>query len=400
MIRGLFCGVSEYRANQQLPYCINDAKKMKEVFTENLVCSDDSIVVLAQDGRIENSEYIRELVRFSENCMEEDIAVVYYSGHGGIDERGDNYLYATNTFDGNDMTCVYFDVIIEHLKKSKAKSKLVIIDCCHADSNYGSEKQKFDTDKAIKDIYQSGITAVFSCRKDQESHPYYDNEISAFTQFFCDAVSYKKSYQPKGLYLSDLKITLDAYARVWNIKNESMQQVPVLRSNMIGTVVFPLKYPPKISERKKRGFVFDDFDALDFQWQVKKPKEIEHYQKVYRAEVVAKVDIDDENIAAFLQNVINKLKEIEIPYNVKKLPHLLFMRCTSIENIYLPYGLEEIDDWALACDSENLKEIVIPETVDSISDYAFSDDTELLVREDSYAYVWSQAHSRKYRCIE
>ena len=71
--------------------------------------------------------------------------------------------------------------------------------------------------------------------------------------------------------------------------------------------MFPLKYPPKISERKKRGFVFDDFDALDFQWQVKKPKEIEHYQKVYRAEVVAKVDIDDENIAAFLQNVINKI---------------------------------------------------------------------------------------------
>ena len=34
----------------------------------------------------------------------------------------------------------------------------------------------------------------------------------------------------------------------------------------------------------------------------------------------------------------SELKEIEIPYNVKKLPHLLFMRCTSIENIYLPYG--------------------------------------------------------------
>lgn len=34
--------------------------------------------------------------------------------------------------------------------------------------------------------------------------------------------------------------------------------------------------------------------------------------KVYRAEVVAKVDIDDENIAAFLQNVINKLKAIKI----------------------------------------------------------------------------------------
>ena len=108
--------------------------------------------------------------------------------------------------------------------------------------------------------------------------------------------------------------------------------------------------------------------------------------------------LEDIGIGAFED--CSELKEIEIPYNVKKLPHLLFMRCTSIENIYLPYGLEEIDDWALACDSENLKEILIPETVYSISDYAFSDDTELLVREDSYAYVWSQAHSRKYRCIE
>ena len=61
--------------------------------------------------------------------------------------------------------------------------------------------------------------------------------------------------------------------------------------------------------------------------------------------------LEDIGIGAFED--CSELKEIEIPYNVKKLPHLLFMRCTSIENIYLPYGLEEIDDWALACDSEN-----------------------------------------------
>ena len=87
-------------------------KKMKRSNLRKILCSDDSIVVL-QNGRIENSEYIRELVRFSENCMEEDIVVVYYySGHGGIDERGDNYFHAANTFDGNDMTCVYFDVLL------------------------------------------------------------------------------------------------------------------------------------------------------------------------------------------------------------------------------------------------------------------------------------------------
>ena len=81
-------------------------------------------------------------------------------------------------------------------------------------------------------------------------------------------------------------------------KNESMQQVPVLRSNMIGTVVFPLKYPPKISERKKEGSCLTISMLWIFNGKLK-TKEIEHYQKVYRAEVVAKVDIDDENIVAF-----------------------------------------------------------------------------------------------------
>ena len=108
-------------------------------------------------------------------------------------------------------------------------------------------------------------------------HPYYDNEISAFTQVFFDAVSYKESYQPEGLYLSDLKITLDAYARVWNIKMNLCNKNLYCAQYDRNCYCFHWKYPPKVSERKKRGFVFDDFDALDFQWQVKKPKEIEHY---------------------------------------------------------------------------------------------------------------------------
>ena len=37
MIRGLFCGVSEYRANQQLPYCINDAKKIIDIAIQHNV---------------------------------------------------------------------------------------------------------------------------------------------------------------------------------------------------------------------------------------------------------------------------------------------------------------------------------------------------------------------------
>lgn len=316
MIRGLFCGVSEYRGNQQLSYCKNDAQAMKKAFLDNFICSDDSVEVLAEDGSIDNDEYISKIRLFSEKCEKDDIAVVYYSGHGSVDERGDNYLFATNTFDGNEYSCVYLDVIIGLIKRSKAKSKLVILDCCHAASHFGSEQQKFDINKAIEDIYQVGITMIFSCQKEEESHPYYDGRISAFTQFFCDAICYKNSYQPEGLYLSDVKLTIDAYARAWNMRNESKKQTPVLYSNMIGTIVLPLQRPKKMSERKRMGLVFDIFDAINFQWQVKSPKT--EYQKIYTADIIAKVDIDDNNIIEFSEYVIKKLKTLRIRPETRK----------------------------------------------------------------------------------
>lgn len=121
MIRGLFCGVSEYRANQELSYCVNDAKKMKETFIDTFVCSDNSIEILAENGSIENLEYIKKVKEFSEKCSEDDIAVIYYSGHGGIDDDGSNYLYATNTFDGNNTK-----VIILHIRYIGKKTIICI----------------------------------------------------------------------------------------------------------------------------------------------------------------------------------------------------------------------------------------------------------------------------------
>lgn len=122
----------------------------------------------------------------------------------------------------------------------------------------------------------------------------------------------------------------------------------------------------------------------------------------FKCENLKKITLPEtlEDIGAEAFGSCSGLMEIQIPYNVKKLPEEVFSGCTSLKNIYLPYGLEDIDDFALDCYSENLKEIVLPETVVSISDYAFSDDTELLVRENSYAYTWAEEHNMKYRCIE
>lgn len=247
MIKGLFCGVSQYRSAHALPFCQNDVLVLKKTFTDNFIVDNDDIEIIADNGEIDNIEFIKKLKEFCEKCEKEDLAVVYYTGHGGVDERGDNFLCTTNTF--NEYTCIYFDQLIHVFSQSKAKSKLVVLDCCHADNKYGTSVQTFNTEKAIDDLYQAGISVFCSCEGGQSSNPYYDKKVSAFTQFLSDALNYKGIYREDGIYFNDIKLLVETYAKVWNHKNVDAIQNPVFRSNMIGTIVFPLKQP-KIKEKR------------------------------------------------------------------------------------------------------------------------------------------------------
>lgn len=314
MIKGLFCSVSEYKGNNNLSYCKMDAQVLKAVFAETFLLDENNFQILAENGEIENTAYYVALDEFCKESQENDLLVVYYSGHGGIDENGYNYLWATNTFDYEE-TRIYLDVIIDKLKTSKSKSKLVILDCCHADSKCGTEWQKFDVNKAVDQLYQMGIAAFFACKSNEISGPYDNLKISAFTQFLCDAIKYKNLYREDGLYVNDIKLMVDAYARVWNRKHPNQIQTPILRSNMIGTIVFPLKHPQKSYKKCKYMIQTKWFSIYDLEWIIKRP--LGEYQKIYDAKVIVNTEIENNTIL-LLKDIINYIRQIKLPIKTDK----------------------------------------------------------------------------------
>ena len=335
MIKGLFCGISKYRcSSEELSFCKNDAIEMKNVFTHNFVVAESDIHVIGIDGAIEKTEYLRELKTFNQSCQEDDLAIVYFSGHGGVDDQGDNYLVLSDTF--NEDTGIYFDVLIDRLNESKAKRKVVILDCCHADSSYGT-KSGFNIERAVDELYQSGITALFSCKNEESSYPYEGNNISAFTQFICDAIQCKSIYRPEGIFFNDLKLLVELYAKVWNKKYPDKKQTPMFRSNMIGTIVFPLRYPPVLLEKPIYSVTTNRFDILKLSWDVKSPLGKE--EKIYSAIVRADVDIEAEEFA-FIKEVVGFLLKIRLPaQNIKQ-------KRTSrqaIDSIHLWIGKDILD---------------------------------------------------------
>ena len=77
------------------------------------------------------TEYIRKLRNFCDNVQNDDTLLIFHSGHGGIDDNNDTYLFLSDSF--NEDTVVYADKIIELLINSQARTKVLILDCCYSD---------------------------------------------------------------------------------------------------------------------------------------------------------------------------------------------------------------------------------------------------------------------------
>ena len=313
MIRGLFCGVSEYRGANTLPFCKNDVESLKSVLVEKFMVDDEDIEIIAKEGEIDNDEYIQQLSKFSGECDRDDLAILYFSGHASISSEGYNYLCVTNTF--NEYTGVYIDALIDIFSKSRAKSKLVILDCCHADNKHETKQQVYNADKMIEDLYQAGISIFYSCEKEQTSNPYYGGQISAFTQFLCDALSYKGIYRDGGLYFYDIKLLVERYAEVWNSKNKETIQTPIFRTNMIGTIIFPLRKCYVKEEQKRYEIHTKNFSIIDLRQEIKTINA--EYEKTFAAKIVANVDIRND-VLEFVDEVSTTIRKIKLPANTPK----------------------------------------------------------------------------------
>lgn len=337
MIKLFACGVNEYRGEKALPFCVNDSLAFCKAFEENLVIDQKDIHVATNSGNISNIEYCKALKSFCENATEDDILVVFHSGHGGIDENDDSFLMMTNSL--NEGTYVYTDQIINFLNFSKAKSKVVILDCCHSDVG-----EKFippiNEEVVVEKFYATGITIFCACKKNEQSTSE-NGKISVFTQFLCDALRDKHLIREDVLYFNDFQNLVSIYAKNYNRKHPGEEQTPVMRTSMIGTLTFPTRFCKVPKQTRKKYFLkASEFDLLDINSDLKKG--IGNQDRKYiGVRVVMKVPLKEDDIKMVISGVVELVAKIKLPISNRQQllvsHHPVEIINITIHNDYIDY---------------------------------------------------------------
>ena len=163
----LLVGINEYQAAGRLQFCREDAQALGKVLVERGGFNPDRVVVLA-DGEAKPEDWPtrgnirRRIEQFAKLAESEDTVVVFFSGHAMMVE-GKGYLMAVDS-DRDPANTISLDWVKERLAAGKAKTKLLVLDVCHA----GSAKDVGGLAPSLVGI--AGLTVLASCAADEISY--------------------------------------------------------------------------------------------------------------------------------------------------------------------------------------------------------------------------------------
>ncbi|GAA3944023.1 caspase family protein [Chitinophaga oryziterrae] len=126
MRRALVVGIDEYPGSARLNGCVNDATSIEQLlsFNEDGSPNFDVMLMLNEKKKAAIRSRISELFR-----GDDEVQLFYFSGHGYVNETG-GYI-VTPDFQKYDEG-ISMDEILTLASGSKARQKVVILDCCHA----------------------------------------------------------------------------------------------------------------------------------------------------------------------------------------------------------------------------------------------------------------------------
>ncbi|HUU91000.1 MAG TPA: SUMF1/EgtB/PvdO family nonheme iron enzyme, partial [Phycisphaerae bacterium] len=133
---------NEYQAAGKLQFCREDAQALGKVLVERGGFRPERVAILADGGKPEDlptrGNIRRSVDQFAKLAEPEDTVLVFFSGHGMMaeDETGagkKGYLMAVDS-DRDPANNISIDWLKERLGACKAKTKLLVLDVCHAGS--------------------------------------------------------------------------------------------------------------------------------------------------------------------------------------------------------------------------------------------------------------------------
>lgn len=251
MKKALVVGIDYYEHCSRLHGCVNDAYAVSQVLerhgdgslnfgVKRLTASDATSPITRKALK----DVIAELFR-----DDAEIALLYFSGHGYV-EASSGYLVSSESEDGDDG--VSMDEILAMANESKAKNKVIILDCCHSGA-VGSPNALGD-----KALLSEGMTILTASAKDQYSME--SGGSGVFTGLFVDALNGSAANLVGDVTPGSVYAHIDQSLGPW-------EQRPIFKTNVRKFISLREVQPPiALEDLKKLTSIFpapDNELALD-----------------------------------------------------------------------------------------------------------------------------------------
>lgn len=220
--RALLIGNSTYPADehnlQTLKGPVKDIAALNRALADlSTGLFDDADVTLLPEAT--STRAIRALGRFFGTATRDDVLLVYFSGHGKLDQSGRLHLCMQDT-DSADLlsTAVSSARISEFVDASRARNVVIVLDCCYAGAFRGAELGQA--------MAGPGRYVLTSCRGTQLANDAtVENGTSYFTQHLVDGLLGAAADQDGDGYVT----FSDLYAYVDRRLREAGKQIPQRR---------------------------------------------------------------------------------------------------------------------------------------------------------------------------
>ena len=174
----LLVGVQRYSREPEVPFAEDDVELIRNTLVTSGDFNIDNILVLS-DGQkqrhhqptLDNMNV--QIPRWLGNIGREDSLIVYFAGHGHVDDAGTGYLCPVE-FDRSNPKNTGFSLarMQELLVGCPAREKVLVLDCCHASAARAiSLRAKINGEKLIAPFQKtSGLVTLASCDVDELSY--------------------------------------------------------------------------------------------------------------------------------------------------------------------------------------------------------------------------------------
>jgi uncharacterized caspase-like protein len=205
----LLIGVSKYdEPGMNLPFAGADVKRLHETLEKraDLVYVNIREMTHESEARFRptRANLRREIPAFLKQVQRQDRLIVFFSGHGVM--SGDRaYLMTSDARTARvSETALAVEDLRDALKNCPARSKFLILDCCHSGAKFGVRRLTGEGFGPVLDLKKlPGVVVLASCKEDEASFEWAERRQSLFTYWLCRALEGGADSNGKGELTAD-----------------------------------------------------------------------------------------------------------------------------------------------------------------------------------------------------